>query len=173
MEPITLRPANENDLPAINDIYNYYVMHCTCTYQEEPETLADRTLWFAAHEPKHPVIVAELEGQIVGWGSLSRFHARSAYRATVENAVYVKNGYHRRGIGRMLLRELIKRAGEIGHHTVVALISADQPASIELHKSEGFVEVGRLREVGQKFGRWLDVVYLQKLFYRDEQDSTG
>src|ERR1700685_1904106 len=102
-----IRPATESDLVAINDIYNHYVLNSTCTYQEEPERMDDRRRWFGSHGVKHPVIVAEVGGQVVGWGSLSAYHGRSAYRRTVENSIYVHHKHHRRGIGAALLEELI------------------------------------------------------------------
>src|SRR5271165_5534433 len=105
-----IRSATESDLVAINDIYNHYVLHSTCTYQEEPEPLEGRRQWFAHHGPRHPVIVAEEQGRVVGWGSLSAFHPRSAYRNTVENSVYVHHEQHRRGLGSRLLKDLIDRA---------------------------------------------------------------
>src|SRR3954471_5337179 len=108
---ITLRPATAADLPAINDIYNHYVLNSTCTYQEVPEPLAGREAWFARHGPGHPVIVAvDHAGVVVGWGSLSPYHARSAYRFTVENSVYVCHDQHRKGIVSALLADLIERA---------------------------------------------------------------
>src|SRR5271154_2103576 len=106
----SVRLAEERDLVAINDIYNHYVLHSTCTYQEEPESIEDRRRWFSHHGDKHPVLVAEESGQVVGWGSLSAFHARSAYRHTVENSVYIHHLHQRRGIGSLLLQELIDRA---------------------------------------------------------------
>jgi L-amino acid N-acyltransferase YncA len=160
---ITIRPATESDLVAINDIYNHYVLHSTCTYQEETEPLAGRRQWFKHHGVKHPVIVAEAGGQVVGWGALSVYHARSAYRHTVENSVYVHHRRHRRGIGSRLLRELIVRARKLGHHAIIALIEADQPASVALHAKFHFEPVGHLKQVGFKFGRWLDVVYMELL----------
>ena len=161
-EPATaLRPATEADLVAINDIYNHYVLHSTCTYQEEPETLDARRQWFHRHGEKHPVIVAEVDGQLVGWGSLSAYHARSAYRRTVENSVYIHHQYHRRGIGSLLLQELINRARNLGHHAIIAGADTEQTASIALHRRFHFQEVGCMRQVGFKFGRWLDVIYLE------------
>ena len=96
---ITLRVANESHLVAINDIYNHYVLHSTCTYQEEIEPIENRRHWLQHHGEPHPIIVAELDHQVVGWGSLSPYHQRSAYRRTVENSVYVHHNFHRRGIG--------------------------------------------------------------------------
>ena len=158
-----IRLATEADLPSINEIYNHYVAHSTCTYQEDPSTLDERRAWFAAHGPHHPVTVYEEDGQVIGWASLSRFHPRSAYRNTVENSVYVRHDLHGRGIGSALLADSIERARELGHRTILALIDADQAASIAVHLKFGFQQVARLRQVGFKFGRWLDVVYLQLL----------
>ncbi|HWE03864.1 MAG TPA: GNAT family N-acetyltransferase [Tepidisphaeraceae bacterium] len=157
----TLRLATEADLPAINSIYNYYVIHSTCTYQTDPATADERSAWFAAHGPQYPVTVAETDGEVIGWGSLSRFHPRAAYRPTVENSVYVRQDRLARGIGRLLLDDLIDRADELGYHSMIAGISADQEPSVKLHARAGFAKVGELREVGRKFERWLDVVYMQ------------
>lgn len=160
--PHTIRLATPADLPAINDIYNYYVHHSTCTYQLEPETLEARTAWFEQHAPdKHPVTVAILDGAIVGWGALSQFRPRTAYQHSVEASVYLRHDVHRRGIGKALLLDLIARAKTAGHHTLMGGASADQVASLALQKSLGFVQVGHFKEVGFKFGRWLDVVYSQ------------
>jgi phosphinothricin acetyltransferase len=158
---ILLRDATVEDLRRINEIYNHYVVSSTCTYQEEPETLESRLAWFNHHGPTHPVIVAELGGRVVGWGSLSPFRGRSAYRFTVENSVYVDHAERRRGVGLALMEELIARARSIGYRTIIAGIDADQPGSLALHARLGFEPAARLVEVGYKFGRWLDVVYLQ------------
>ena len=161
VQSLSIRPAASKDLAAINDIYNHYVLNSTCTYQLEPETMADRIAWFEHHGPKHPVIVGELEGKVVGWGSLSRYNARAAYARTVENSVYVHHQWHKRGIGGMLLAELIRLARQQGHHTIIAGIDADQTASVALHSSLGFKKVGHMTELGHKFERWLDVMYMQ------------
>lgn len=159
----TIRLATPGDLRVIDDIYNHFVLHSTCTYQEEPGTIDQRRAWFEAHDARHPVTVIEFDGQIAGWASLSQFHARSAYRSTVENSVYVRHDMHRRGIGSVLLADLIRRATDLGHHTIIAGIDAQQGPSIAIHRKFGFVDVARLREVGFKFGRWLDVIYMQKM----------
>jgi L-amino acid N-acyltransferase len=156
-----IRLATESDLRAINDIYNHYVTRSTCTYQTEPETIEDRAKWFAAHGKAHPITVAERDGEIVGWASLSPFHRRAAYRHSVENSVYVRHDLHKQGIGSALLRELIDRASALEHHTIIALIDASQAGSIALHDRFGFTTVAHLKEVGYKFDRWLDVVYMQ------------
>jgi phosphinothricin acetyltransferase len=159
---IPIRLAKPADLPAINDIYNHYVLHCTCTYQIEPETLAAREAWFAEHTPdKYPVTVAELDGQIVGWGSLSKFRPRAAYAPTAEPSVYIHRDFLGQGLGRVLLVDLIARAKAAGFHSLIGGASADRAASLALQESLGFVPVAHFKEVGYKFGKWLDVVYMQ------------
>jgi L-amino acid N-acyltransferase YncA len=161
MSAIQIRLATAPDLPAINEIYNHYVLHSTCTYQEEPSSAQEREKWFGAHGTNLPITVAVDGSEILGWASLSRFHVRSAYRNTIENSVYVRPELHRRGIGSILLGDSIERARDAGHHTILALIDADQKGSIALHLKHGFTQSAHLREVGFKFGRWLDVIYLQ------------
>lgn len=156
-----IRPAIIADLQSINDIYNHYVLHSTCTYQLEPETIAARVAWFEAHGEKHPINVAELDGQVVAWGSLSRFHARAAYSRTVENSVYVHPAFQRRGLGSAILADLISRAKALGHHTIIAGIDAEQTPSIAIHRKHGFEQVAFLKELGWKFERWLHVIYMQ------------
>ena len=164
MNDISIRLATGDDLQAINDIYNHYVFASTCTYQEEPETIEYRKKWFESHKPEtHPIIVAEAEGKVLGWGSLSPYHSRCAYRFTVENSIYIHNEHLKQGIGTVILEDLIERAKIIGYHAIIAAIDGSQTASITLHTKHSFIEVGRFREVGFKFGTWLDVVYLEYL----------
>lgn len=164
---LTIRLATPHDLDALNAIYNHYVLNSTCTYQYDPTTPEERRAWFAARIPAHPVTIAELTSPagtatIVGFGSLSPFHPRAAYRFTVENSVYVHQAHHRQGIGKAILADLITRAQALGHRSIMALISADQTASIQLHLNAGFQQVAHLPKVGYKFDRWLDVVYYQR-----------
>jgi L-amino acid N-acyltransferase len=163
MPELSIRLATAADLEAINAIYNHYVLHSTCTYQTEPATIDERRNWFAAHGLQYPVTVAECGDEVIAWGSLSRFHARAAYRPTVENSVYVRHDLLGQGIGRQMLKDLTARAQMLGYHSILALISGDQTPSIKLHERAGFTKVAHLREVGFKFNRRLDVVYLQKM----------
>jgi L-amino acid N-acyltransferase YncA len=156
-----IRLATESDLVAINDIYNHYVLHSTCTYQEEPEPLDSRRRWFSHHGEKHPVIVATADSQVVGWGSLSPYNERSAYRHTVENSIYIHHQHLRRGVGSLLLQELIVRCCSLGHRIIIAGIDGEQKASVALHTKFRFEKVGHLKKVGFKFGRWLDVIYME------------
>jgi carbon storage regulator CsrA len=160
-ENLKIHLATELDLPTINEIYNHYVHGSTCTYQETSEPIEGRQEWYAKHGLKHPVTVALLDRQIVGWGSLSPYHARSAYRYTVENSLYVHHEFHGRGIGSIILRDLIDRARAIGHRAIIAGIDAEQSGSVALHEKFGFQNAGHLKKVGFKFGRWLDVIYMQ------------
>ncbi len=161
---ISIRLAVADDLESINDIYNHYVRVSTCTYQEEPERVDARRIWFVNHRPEtHPVTVAVRDGKVVGWGSLSPYHSRCAYRYSVETSVYVQHNLHRQGIGSNILKDLIDRARAIGYHSMIAAIDGDQTGSIALHAGFGFTEVGHLHQVGFKFGRWLDVIYLERI----------
>lgn len=159
---LRIRPAVLADAGAISDIYNHYVRSSTCTFHEVAESPADRERWLAEHTGGHVVLVAEeADGTVVGWASLSRFHPRPAFRFTVEDSIYLRHDQRGRGLGKRLLTELMAHAASGGVRTVIAAIEADQEASIALHRKFGFVEVGRLRRVGFKFARWLDVVYMQ------------
>jgi phosphinothricin acetyltransferase len=107
------------------------------------------------------VIVAVQDEQVIGWGSLSPYHKRSAYRHTVENSVYVHHQHHRCGIGSVLLQELINLSRNQGHRVIIAGIDGEQTASVEIHKKFHFEKVGHFKQVGFKFGRWLDVIYME------------
>lgn len=158
-----LRPATRADLPAINAIYNHYVLNSDSTYQTVPSTEQEREAWLDAHGEKHPVIVAEQDGEVIGWGSLSRFHPRQAYDNSVEDSIYIHHEHRGRGLGAAFLKELLRLAKELGHHTVLGGIDSLQTASLVLHEKFGFVKVSHLKEVGYKQGRWLDVVWMQKM----------
>jgi L-amino acid N-acyltransferase len=160
-----VRPAIRNDLPAILDIYNEAVLNTTASYDYEPRTMEHRVTWFEAHEQQGlPIFVAVDDvAQILGWSSLSRYHDRKGYQFTVENSVYVAAAHRGRGVGKILLAPLIDSARELGLRAIIAAIDADNEASVRLHARFGFVEVGHFRQVGFKFGRWLDVIYMERL----------
>jgi L-amino acid N-acyltransferase len=156
-----LRLAQPSDAAAINDILNHYVVHSTATFITVPQTLEERLTWLGDRQDMHPVIVAELDGAVVGWAALSAFRTRQAYRQTVEFGVYVRHDLHRRGVGRALVAELIVRARALGHHVLVGGCCHESTASLALMESFGFTQAARFREVGRKFDRWLDVIFLQ------------
>ncbi|MFN0135218.1 MAG: N-acetyltransferase family protein [Phycisphaerae bacterium] len=160
--PPTLRPAVEADLPSINEIYNHYVRTSTCTYAYEPDTMQEREAWWREHGGAYPVIVLDRGETVVGWGSLSKFRPREGYRFTCENSIYLHPDWCGQGHGGVILAELVRLAGQHGFHSIIAGICATQEPSIRLHARAGFVEVARMLEVGFKFDRWLDVVYMQR-----------
>jgi phosphinothricin acetyltransferase len=160
-----IRPAQRADVPAILDIYNDAVLTTTATYDYEPRSLQHRIQWFDDHgKIGFPIFVAEDDsGKIAGWSSLSRYHDRKGYQFTSENSIYVASYARGRGVGRLLLEPLIDSAKKLGLRAIIAVIDASNEASIRLHERQGFFEVGRFQKVGFKFGRWLDVVYMELL----------
>ena len=156
-----IRLAAEPDAPAICEIYNYYVRTSTCTFHTDPESIDHRLAWLRAHGERHPATVYCVDGTVVGWASLTQWHPRPAYSQTAEVSFYIDSGWHRRGIGRALLKDLIERASSLGFHVLIGGVCTEHVASMELQKSLGFREVARFTEVGRKFDRWLDVAYFQ------------
>ncbi len=166
--PAIIRAARLADAEGIRRIYNHEVLNGTSTFDIEPRSLVAQQAWLEGRSGVHAVLVATPVGDdtVLGYAALSPFHARPAYNATVENSVYVHADHRGQGIGRVLLAEMIGRAQSHGFHTVIARVSGDNEASVALHRSTGFRLVGTEREVGRKFGRWVDVTVMQ-LMLRD------
>jgi L-amino acid N-acyltransferase len=161
--PIIVRDATPSDLVGILSVYNDAVLRTTAVWTERISDIADRQNWFLARKQGgFPVLVAEASQQLIGFASFGDFRPWPGYRHTVENSIYVDPSFHRRGAGRSLLRSLIARAIELEKHTMVAGVEASNQASLALHRSEGFVELCRIPEVGCKFGRWLDLIFLSR-----------
>ena len=158
-----LRTATLDDAEALRAIYNHEVATATSSFDLEQRTIEAQRSWLTERSGAHVVVVAEIDAEIVGFGSLSRYKERPAYSTTVENSVYVSPGHQGQGIGNALLSELVRRATDHGFHTVIARISHESLASIAAHTKAGFVEVGREAQVGRKFGRWLDIVTMQRM----------
>jgi len=160
---LEIRDASEADLPAILDIYNDVVATSTAIYRDDPATLDDRRIWFAARQAEgQPVLVAIDAGQLVGFAAFGGFRPWPGYRYTVEHSVHVRAGRRGQGIGGALMRPLIDRAAALGMHVMIAGIDADNDASLRFHERLGFTRVAHLRQVGFKFGRWLDLVLMQR-----------
>ena len=158
---MTIRNARADDLPAVIDIYNYEVAHGVATFDTVPWTLDDRAPWFAAHvSSRHPLIVAEEGGRVVAWGSLSAWSDRCAYARAAEVSLYVHQDHRGRGLGRVLLAELIARGRAAGLGVLLARVESSGVASLGLHRGLGFRPIGTMRRVGEKAGRVLDVVLL-------------
>jgi L-amino acid N-acyltransferase YncA len=158
-----IRAASEGDLPAILAIYNDAVLNTTAIWNDDLVDLDNRRAWMTARAALgYPVLVAEEEGAVLGYGSFGDFRAFHGYRFTVENSVYVAANERRRGVASALLAALIEHASAIGKHVMVAGIAGENDISLRLHVRHGFVETARMPEVGQKFGRWLDLVFMQR-----------
>jgi phosphinothricin acetyltransferase len=159
---INVRIAGEQDLPEILEIYNDIIVNTTAVYDYEPHTLEMRREWFnSKKEQGFPVFVAEDSGKVLGLSSVGSFRAWAAYKYTVENSVYVAADNRGRGIGKLLMPPIIAAARSLGMHTIVAGIDASNEASLRLHRHFGFEEAAHFKEVGYKFGRWLDLKFLQ------------
>lgn len=160
---LTVRNAKLSDVDAITKIYNEAILTTTATFDTLPKSVSERLEWLKSHDQRHPVIVAELNGMVVGWASLSEWSERSAYDDAAETSFYVKSEYRGRGIGRKLKEAIIERARQLKFHTLIARIAEGGDVSLYLNERLGFVHVGTLKEVGRKFGQLLDVHILQKI----------
>lgn len=159
---VTLRPATSNDLGKILDIVNHSILHTTANYSYEVQDLEAQKKWFEDKLAKNlPVIVADLDGEVVGFGSYGQFREKIGYQYTVEHSVYVVDHVIGKGVGSKLLTELIRLAKEQGYHVMIGAIDADNAGSISFHEKFGFVTTGTIREVGYKFDHWLDLVFMQ------------
>ena len=165
----TIRPAAPSDSEAIAAIWNREVLQTSATTDTEPRGREAQLAWLAAHGPRHPVIVAAEGDEVVAFGALSPYRTKPAYAWTVENSVYVKDGWRGKGLGGLLLDRLVALAREAGHHSVLARIAAGNDASLALHERRGFVRVGLEHQVAFKHGIWLDVVTLQRVLVTTAQ----
>lgn len=170
---VIIRHAKISDLPEIVEIYNEAVLTTTATFDTEIKEIAERQQWFASHDERHPILVAELDGRVVGWSSLSSWSDRCAYADTAETTFYVASECRGQGIGRQLKAATIEIARHLGFHTLIARVAQESAESLHLNESFGFHKVGTLREVGRKFGRLLDVHILQKMLQADDADHPA
>ena len=171
-----IRPATADDLPAILAIYNDAILTTTAVYQYQPHTLAMRAAWLADKQAHgFPVLVAthaDVHGAtVIGFSALGSFRAAAAYHYTVENSVYVAAEWRGQGVGRLLLAPLIDAARAMDAHSIIAVIDADNAVSVRLHRAFGFVEAGHFRQVVYKFGRWLDLKFLQLVLDTPQQPT--
>ncbi len=158
-----VRLAEPGDAEAIRAIYNLEVTESTVTFDLVPRTLEEQRAWLAQHAGVHPAVVAVEGGAVVGFGSLAAYRSRPAFATTAEDSVYVRRDQRGRGCGRAILAELVRLGTVHGFHALMARVVGGHEASIALHRALGFELVGVEREVGRKFGRWLDVVLMERL----------
>lgn len=161
---LEIRPATKRDLSTITEIYNDAVLNTTATFHIKPKSNSEQEEWFERHTGKYTVIVAILDDVVVGWASLSPWSDRCAYSNTADVTVYIKDGFRGRGIGRRLVGQLLEKGNENGFHTAIAKICSENQASFNLFKKLGFKHIGTMKEVGYKFGRQLDVRFMQIMF---------
>jgi L-amino acid N-acyltransferase len=158
-----VRLAHRGDSEAIRAIYNAEVSGSTATFDIVERSAPDQLDWLYRHAGAHPAIVATSGGEVCGFGSLSPYRDRAAYSTSVEDSVYVSEAWRRQGVGHFLLTELVDLATLHGFHTVIGRIAGGNEGSVLLHERCGFQVIGIEREVGRKFGRWLDVTLVQRL----------
>ena len=158
---VHVRQAVPDDAAAIATIYNHYIQTSTATFDTELKSEENRRSWLLDRSQAHPVTVAEREDLVVGFGALSPWGTRCAYHRSVEVSTYVDPRFTGLGVGRALLADLLQRARAVGHHALIGQVVSGNDASIALLTRAGFEVVGTLREVGDKFDRWLDVVLLE------------
>jgi phosphinothricin acetyltransferase len=167
-----LRDAAPGDLPAITAIYAHHVLHGTGTFEEHPPDEADMARRIAAVQDEgRPWLVAEENGQVLGFAYLTQYRPRSAYRYAGEDSVYVRDDIRGQGVGKALVAALLRRGEECGFRQVFAVIGdSENVGSIGLHVSLGFRQIGLMRSAGAKFGRWIDVVTMQRAIGRGDRD---
>jgi L-amino acid N-acyltransferase len=159
-----IRDASANDVPGILAIYNDVIATSTAVYREDPATLDDRQQWFDARRTQgYPVLVATDDSGIVGFASYGDFRTWPGYRFSVEHTVHIRADYRGRGAGTSLMHALIQRAVAQDKHVIIGGVDADNESSLRFHERLGFVRVAHLRQVGFKFGRWLDLVFVQRI----------
>ena len=165
---LIIRNAAQKDLPAILEIINHAILNTTAIYDYEPRTLEYQNAWLDQMlTDGMPVLVAEVDGEVIGYGSYNIFRPKIGYKYSVEHSIYLNEKSRGMGVGSRLLESLIQRARESGIHTMIAGIDAANRGSIDFHKKYGFVEKGYLNEVGYKFDQWLDLVFMQLLLHED------
>ena len=160
---MTIRAVKESDAQPLTELLNYYVQNTTATFHTGAFTIESRREWVKGRTARHPAFVLEDDGVILGVCGLNEFRSRKGYAFTVESMVYLRNGYQGRGLGRKLMEYLVAEARRQGHHAIIAVICAEQPECVRLHEKLGFEQVAHLRQVGRKFDRWLDSIYMQLL----------
>lgn len=159
-----IRKAVPADIPAITEIYNEAILTTDATFDNDPKTIAEQTKWFEEHSTRNPIVVAGVNGKVVGWASLSQWSTRCAYADTAEISLYVTEEYRKHGIGKRLMQVVLDEGKEAGLHTVISRITASNAVSIALHRQFDFEDVGIMKEVGRKFGKLLDVLMMQKIY---------
>jgi phosphinothricin acetyltransferase len=163
MSDLIIRGVGPADADPIAVIYNQGIEDRLATLETETRSAEERRHWLTARGPRHPVLVGEVDGRVVGWGSLNSFNPRPAYDHVADFSVYVARDWRGRGVGRRLLEALLERGRELGYHKLVLAAFPFNAAGVALYRRLGFVEVGVYREQGRLDGRWVDVVVMEQI----------
>ena len=170
---IQVRSAKKEDVKAILEIINFEISNTTSVYDHKERTTETQLAWFKKKaKEKMPVVVAEMNGTVVGYGTYGIFRPWDGYRYSIEHSMYVHNDSRGLGIGKLIMSELIKRATTEGYHTMIAGVDASNNSSYEFHKRFGFIEIGTFKEIGYKFNKWLDLIFMQLILGEGDQDTT-
>lgn len=158
-----IRNAVSSDIQRITEIYNWAVENTTASFDINPQTIEQRQEWFSHYGGRHPLIVCETDGVVAGYASLSAYRPKEGYKDTCELSVYVDPRYHGKGIGKKLMKSVVDLGREYGYHVIMSGITAGNDVSIKMHLDMGFKLCGHMKEVGYKFGRFLDCLFYQLL----------
>lgn len=174
MDDIEIRPAREDDVQVINEIYNHAVRTSTATFDTEEKTYEERLEWLRQHDEQHPAFVSVINGKVVGWGSLSRYGPdRPGWRFTGESSIYVAPDCKGNGLGKLLTEYTVKKAKELGYRAIIAQVVEGNIASLKMLERHGYEQVGVLKDVGCKHGQWLDVILMEKLLPVGSEDQES
>ncbi|MBK7388757.1 MAG: N-acetyltransferase [Bacteroidia bacterium] len=160
---LSIRPATANDILRITDIYNDAILNTTATFDTETKTVEERMQWFLNHDEKHPVIVAEINSQVIGFASLSKWSDRCAYDGTAEVSVYIDRNHRGKGVGKRMVEVIALEGERAGLTNLISRITEGNLSSIHIHEQLGFEHIGVMKKAGKKFDRFLDVHLMQKL----------
>jgi phosphinothricin acetyltransferase len=161
---VHIRSASAKDIKNITEIYNEAIRKTVATFDTEEKSLKEQIKWFNNHGDKYPIVVAEQNGNVLGFASLSQYSTKCAYSNTAEISLYVLEKYQNMGIGKKLMERILFEGAKSGLHSAIARITDENDISVKLHEKFGFRHVGIYREVGNKFNRLLDVILMQKIF---------
>lgn len=173
MENITIQNLTEEDLPSILEIYNKEIRNGTATFDLKEQSLKQKSEWFHKNCKAYPLLTAKRNQEVLGFAYLSAFREKEAYKQTAEVTLYIKPTMQKQGIGKALLKKLIKEGQNYHFHTLVSVITRGNIGSIQLHEQFGFVYTGYLNQVGQKHGQWLDILFYQKDLTRNEPIASA
>ncbi|HWK23715.1 MAG TPA: GNAT family N-acetyltransferase [Ureibacillus sp.] len=161
-----IRTMKLEDIESVLEIYNDAILNTTALYRTETETLEEKQIWFLENvKENNPMYIYEENGEVIGFATFKRFYPNEGYKFSMEHSVYVSSKHQGKGVGKQLFQKLIEEAKKRKVRTLIAVIDSENVGSIKLHEQFGFHLVGKLKHIGYKFGKWLDIVYYQLDLY--------